>query len=333
MKNDRTKSQRRRERTLVLALSLLFLSAALFSVFVGFIAPPSLTDSSASGTLREVVVKPTESADPLPSAAARRPDCFMILVSGLDDGNGGSDTNILVRFDAGNGTIDLVSLPRDTLLHHEWRSNKLNFAYAKGGTELLRQEVSNLLGVPVDYTVTVDLTGFIRLVDQIGGVDFEIPVDMDYDDPAQDLHIHFSKGLRHLNGQEAMEVVRWRKNNDGTGYATADIGRIGTQQAFLKAVAQKALTLNNVPALADMFFSCVKTDSLTTGNLIWLGNEARKIGMDGVSFHTLPGNGAASYHRESVYALDREATLALVNEALNPYVEPITADRLDILVP
>ncbi len=270
-----------------------------------------------------------------PPARERREFCYNILVSGVDDGNGGSDTNILMRFDATGKRIDLVSLPRDTLLNHTWYSNKLNFAYAKGGIELLQSEVSSLLGVPVDFYVKVNLKGFIRLVDEIGGVEFDVPINMDYDDPVQDLHIHYSKGMQHLTGQQAMEVVRFRHNNDGTGYGTEDIGRIGTQQKFLKAVAKKLLDVGNVdkiPAFVEIFNTYVKTD-LTVSNLIWLGTQALDIGMDNLHFHTLPGDGTGYYRRESVYVLDRDATLELINEALNPYTTPITMDETNILVP
>ena len=272
-----------------------------------------------------------ESAPPAP-ARKRLPYCYTILLSGVDDAGGGSDTNLLARFDAGNKRVDVVSLPRDTLLHTARASNKLNFAYASGGTERLRADIENLLGVPVDFTVTVDLKGFAALVNRIGGVDFDVPEDMDYDDPAQRLHIHYTKGPQHLNGRQAMEVLRWRKNNDGGGYADADIGRIATQQAFLKAVAKQTLCLENAPALAQVFSTYVTTD-LSIGNLVWLAGEALSIGMEGLHFHTLPGNGSGFYRRESVYVLDPEATLTLVNEALNPYDEALTMDALDILVP
>ena len=262
----------------------------------------------------------------------RRPYCYTILVSGVDDAGGGCDTNLLVRLDVPNGRIDAVSLPRDTLLHTQRHSNKLNFAYASGGTERLRADVERLLGVPVDSAVTVDLKGFVTLIDRIGGVDFDVPADMDYDDPAQNLHIHYEKGAQHLSGQQAMEVVRWRKNNAGGGYADADLGRIETQQAFLKAAARQALRLRNVPALARTLAACVKTD-LTAANLAWLAGEAAKIGTEGLRFHTLPGDGAGWYRGESVFVLDPDATLALVNEALNPYDRPIAAEELDILVP
>ena len=331
-------AKRRPERLVVTLLSLLFLSTAVFAtVKYVFRAPELDTDKpvvTPDGTASADVDR-TDTDEPDAPGRTRRKYCYNILVSGLDDDNGGSDTNILVRFDVPNKRIDLVSLPRDTLLHNEYRNNKLNFAYAKGGTELLMEQIANLLGVPVDFYVTVNLKGFIALVDQIDGVDFDIPINMDYDDPYQDLHIHFTKGPRHLNGQEAMEVVRFRHNNDGTGYGTEDIGRIGTQQAFLKAVAKQLLQIGNVkniPALVDIFYTYVKTD-LTTGNLVWLGNEALNIGTENIHFATLPGDGSGYYNKQSVYVLDAQATCDLVNEALNPYNEALTLEDMDILVP
>ena len=331
-------AKRRPERLVVTLLSLLFLSTAVFAtVKYVFRAPELDTDKpvvTPDGTASADVDR-TDTDEPDAPGRTRREYCYNILVSGLDDDNGGSDTNILVRFDVLNKRIDLVSLPRDTLLHNEYRNNKLNFAYAKGGTELLMEQIENLLGIPVDFYVTVNLKGFIALVDQIDGVDFDIPINMDYDDPYQDLHIHFTKGPRHLNGQEAMEVVRFRHNNDGTGYGTEDIGRIGTQQAFLKAVAKQLLQIGNVkniPALVDIFYTYVKTD-LTTGNLVWLGNEALNIGTENIHFATLPGDGSGYYNKQSVYVLDAQATCDLVNEALNPYNEALTLEDMDILVP
>ena len=330
----KNKPKRRVEQLVASLLSLLFLTTAAVATVKYLVrapepdqAPPAVEDADAQQAPEQ-----DDQAAPMTNGRARKQYCYTILLSGLDNDNGGSDTNILMRFDAVHKSINLVSLPRDTLLNHTWRSNKLNFAYASGGTELLRKEISNLLGIPVDFHVTVDLKGFISLVDQIGGVDFDVPVNMDYDDPYQDLHIHYAKGMRHLNGQQAMEVVRWRKNNDGTGYATADIGRIGTQQAFLTQVARQLLSVKNVPAMAEVFLKYVKTD-LKLGNLVWLGNEALDIGMEGVSFYTLPGDGSGWYKGESVYTLDPEATLALVNEALNPYVDPISMEDMDICIP
>ena len=323
-------AKRRPERLVVTLLSLLFLSTAVFAtVKYVFRAPELDTDKpvvTPDGTASTDVDR-TGTDEPDALGRTRRKYCYNILVSGLDDDNGGSDTNILVRFDVPNKRIDLVSLPRDTLLHNEYRNNKLNFAYAKGGTELLMEQIENLLGIPVDFYVTVNLKGFIALVDQIDGVDFDIPINMDYDDPYQDLHIHFTKGPRHLNGQEAMEVVRFRHNNDGTGYGSEDLGRMQTQQNFLKAVAQQTLTLSNVDKVgefAKIFQQYVDTD-LSLGNLAWLGKEAISMGVDKISFSTLPNEWRSPY----IY-LDPDATLELVNQYLNPYVEDRTMEDLDI---
>ena len=263
-----------------------------------------------------------EEAEALRSHYERKPKFWTILVSGVDDGNGGSDTNILVALDAKTHYIYGVSIPRDTKANIGGKNHKINFAYNSGGMELMADTISDQLGIPVDYTVLVDLRAFEALVDAIGGVDFYIPVDMDYDDPYQDLYIHFSKGMRHLNGIDALKVVRFRE-----GYASQDIGRMQTQQDFLKAVAKKLMTPASILKLDDfckIFLQYVDTE-LTVGNLVWMGTEAANMGMENIEFSTLPGAWKSPY----IY-LDQEAVLALVNERLNPYVEDRTAEDLNI---
>ncbi len=242
----------------ILPAALLICAAALLHDAV---RAPALPERGAPPAASVRLISPvpaahTERDAPLAAVRTRRAHCYNILLSGIDASGGGSDTNLLVRFDVPARRIDAVSLPRDTLLHHAWYSNKLNYAYASGGSELLRSEIENLLGVPVDYCVSVHLSGFIDLIDRIGGIDFDIPVDMDYDDPAQGLHIHYTKGPHHLNGRQAMEVVRWRKNNNGVGYADADIGRIRTQQAFLRSAAAQAARCANTAILCDSPADC-----------------------------------------------------------------------------
>ena len=259
--------------------------------------------------------------------AERKDKFYTILVSGCDDGNGNSDTNILLAVDAENNYIHGVSIARDTKAVWDGKSHKINAAFGSGGMEKLAEVVSDQLGIPVDFTVSVDLTGFVALVDAIGGVDFEVPINMNYDDPYQDLYIHFSAGMQHLTGEEALKVVRFRHNNDGSGYGSEDIGRMQTQQNFLKAVAKQTLTLSNVdkiPEFARIFNEYVETD-LTLGNLAWLGKEAISMGADAVSFSTLPGEWKSPY----IY-LDPEATLELVNQYLNPYVEDRVMADLNI---
>lgn len=335
-------SRKRRNRTslqavTVFTVSALFIVIALFGLYRCFSQPLVLPDEKQpdDSSQEEGTKLIPEQAETTNAPDGRKDDFFTILISGLDDENGGSDTNMLVALDAANGSINVVSLPRDTLLNVDWTVKKLNNAYHHGGIDGTMAHVSNLLGIPVDFHVTVDLQAFVELVDAIDGVDFEIPVDMDYDDPVQDLHIHFQKGMRHLDGKEALQVVRWRQNNDGTGYPTADIGRIGTQQAFLTAVAKQTLQLSNwdkIPAMAEIFQKWVDTD-LKLSNLIWIGEQALTMGSENIAFHTLPGDGAGWYKGASYYVLDAEATLELINTYFNPYTHPLTLDDMDILVP
>ena len=309
----------------VLIVSVLFVMTALIGLYKCFSQEPV-----------PVQDQPQEPGDVSEPTGTERKDHFhTILIGGLDDENGGSDTNLLVALDSESGAIHVVSLPRDTLLDVSWSVKKLNNAYHYGGFSRTMEEVSRLLGIPIDHYVTVDLQAFEELVDAIDGVDFDIPVDMDYDDPAQDLHIHFQAGPRHLTGAEALRVVRWRKNNDGTGYPTADIGRIGTQQAFLTAVAKQTLKLSNldkIPEMAEIFEKWVDTD-LKLSNLIWIGEQALSIGSDNISFHTLPGDGAGWYQGGSYYVLDAEGVLEMVNTYFNPYHRELTLEDMDILVP
>lgn len=331
-KRKKKQSGSRGERVVVTLLSLLFLTVAVVATVKYVVrAPEPVTDGEDQQTQQDGTAEDSDAIQTISNGKERKKYCYTILAYGVDNDAGGSDTNMLMRFDAESKKIDVVSLPRDTLMSN---GHKLNSSYNNGGTEKLRSNIEDMLGVPVDFYVSVDLKGFIALIDQIGGVEFDVPCDMDYDDPYQDLHIHFKAGLQKLNGQQAMEVVRFRHNNDNTGYGgRQDLGRIGTQQAFLKTVAQKLMKLENVPAMAETFLKYVKTD-LTLGNLMWLANQALSMGgTDAISFATLPGDGSGWYKGMSVYALDPEQVLEMTNSMLNPYATDITADDQNILVP
>lgn len=245
MSRGARRRQRQQPRTLqVFLIIVLILLTACVAVKAFFLkAPEQKVD--------ELPSQPSSTGDPqlseeeqaaqeaLRSHLERKGGFYTILVSGSDDGNGNSDTNILVAVDTVNGYVYGVSIPRDSKAVWDGKSHKINAAFGKGGMTKLAEVVSDQLGIPVDYTVSVDLTGFEALVEAIGGVNFDVPINMDYDDPIQNLSIHFKKGVQYLNGADAMRVVRFRHNNDGTGYGSEDLGRMQTQQKFLKAVAKK----------------------------------------------------------------------------------------------
>ena len=320
--------QRRRRRSWPRTILLIvFVLAILAGIYACLVRKPQVQPDPAGSTSQDVSSSSSASSEPTP-VKERKDDFFTILVSGTDDGNGCADTNILVGFDAKNQAITCVSIPRDTGVYIDGKSQKVNAAYGKGGMALLADTVSDALGIPVDFTVEVSLEAFVKLVDEIGGVDFYVPLNMNYDDPYEDLHIHFSKGTQHLNGRDALKVVRFRHNNDGSGYGTEDIGRIGTQQAFLKTVFQKMLANpQKITGYVKIFSEYVKTD-LAVSEVAWFGEQAILMGLDKLSFATLPGEWSSRLNR---WVIDPEAALTLINSGLNPCVADRTLDDLHLV--
>ena len=118
---------------------------------------------------------------------------FNVLLLGGDKVNKNSDTMMLANFDPENCKINIMSIPRDTKVTIENKARKINFAFPHGGIDLTVKTVSELLDVNIKYYAFVDTAAFREIIDLLGGVDYYIPADMNYDDPTQNLHIHLKK--------------------------------------------------------------------------------------------------------------------------------------------
>ena len=268
-----------------------------------------------------------DTADPAPDASpdARKDDCWTFLLIGTDRVGANTDTLMYLTYDVGEQTVSVASIPRDTKVDADRRVKKINSAYAYGGMDGLKQEIYQTFGLPVDYYIKVDVQAFVALVDEVDGIDFYVPCDMDYDDPWQDLSIHYKEGMQHLSGQQALEVCRFRHNNDMTGYS--DTGRMETQRGVLTAVAQKVISwgsLARINGYLEIFSEYVETD-LSLTDMMWFASQAIYFDMDGLNTMTMP----AEWHSPYMY-LDPEGTLEMVNTYLNPYEEPRTAEQLNI---
>ncbi|MGN0969070.1 MAG: LCP family protein [Oscillospiraceae bacterium] len=342
-KKPRTRQEKIRLTVILALVILLALLLVLFAVYRAWAKPPEVPGEEPNKTA-------DSAANEIPgveTGGERKKDFYTFLVVGRDTGGGGNtDTILLAAYDISNQRLNVMSIPRDTMVNVSWDIKRINSVYnANGGGDegirALYTEVSQLVGFVPDFEVVVEWKAVGELVDAIGGVWFDVPRNMNYDDPTQDLHIHINKGYQQLDGEQAMGVVRWRQNNDGTGYVTGDIGRIETQQAFLKAVIAQCLKIQNVTKIqefARIFTENVQTD-LTVGNLVWFAEQAIFGGltMENVSFITLPGNYNASawsrtYQNYQSYVLpDGEELLAVVNEYFNPYLEDRVASQQDIM--
>ncbi len=263
-----------------------------------------------------------------PGDYARKRRCYTFLLVGMDKVGSNTDSLIVVRYDVDEQDVSMASIPRDTCVNVKRKLKKINAAYANGGMEQLTEEVSRTFGLPLDFYIKVDVKGFVALVDELGGVDFDVPCAMNYDDPAQDLHIHYEPGMQHLSGQQALEVCRFRHNNDNTGYT--DTGRMETQRGVLTAVAKKLLSWNNVTKLNNYLKIAAEhvDTNLSATDMAWFAQKG--LGFDAGNdekLHTMMF--PASWHTPYMY-LDPDATLEMVNAFLNPYKTPRTADMLDI---
>ncbi|MEG1879644.1 MAG: LCP family protein, partial [Pseudoflavonifractor sp.] len=283
-----------------------------------------------------------------PAALQRKDLTYTFLLAASDQVSGNSDTIMVATYDVKNQKVGLASLPRDTLVSRKIGKHsyhKLNAAYALGGVEELKAAVSDLLGIPIDFYITVDVKSFVKIVDAAGGIDFEVPVYMNYDAPDQDLHIHYEPRLyRDLTGQQVLEIARCRKNSDGKGtypnniydaYPDADIGRSRTQQALMKAVAKKLVSWGSIPKIThfvEILNQSVKTD-LTLDNMLYFATSALQVDLEtGLSSGTFAGDGTVTYKGSKwCYQYDKPAALEMINNLLNPYTTAVTEDMTHIL--
>ncbi|MDR1913734.1 MAG: LCP family protein [Clostridiales bacterium] len=183
------------------------------------------------------------------------------IVFGLDKSQKRSDSMILGQFDPSDESLELVSVPRDTLISTDQGQMKLNAAYSVS-REFAIEQIENLLGVTLPYYITINLEAFKDVVDEIGGVEFEVPFRMRYYDPAQNLNIDLEPGYQTLNGIQAEGLVRFRKSSDGSHSEYNDWDRTLTQQEFVKAVLMKFSQRENVdiPKIAGIFLEYVETN-------------------------------------------------------------------------
>ena len=266
--------------------------------------------------------------------ASHKEGFYNILIVGTDDDGTRTDTIMIARMDVKDHTVAIMSIPRDTLIESSMTVPKINGAYGyagKGekGIKNLKSHLSTLLGFEVDGYAIVNLNAFVELVDLVDGVEFDVPMRMYYSDPTQDLYIDLQPGKQTLDGEHAMQLVRFRK-----GYATQDIQRTQVQQQFLKALAKKCLNVVNLTKIGEMaqIFADHVTTDLSVGNIAYFGQELLKCDFDNMFTYTLEGE-AVMMDGVSYYAIYLHNTLEAVNEYFNPYEADITEGNVTILTP
>jgi len=262
----------------------------------------------------------------------RNEDIFTFLLLGDDGGN--TDTIMVVAFDVSDHSVNVVGIPRDTLVNVRWAIKKANSIRANmmgryrdegnAREELAMQatleEFGRFLGFVPDFWITVNVNTFPRLVDAIGGVDFRVPRSI--------THSNFtvSGGQQRLTGRQAIHVLRYR------GYADGDIQRMNVGHDFLMAMFNQLMANRDsidIPTMADIFMRYVRTN-IQLNHLIWFGREFLSVQAEDISFYTMPGvfeNIAGGFYISVLL----DEWLEMVNEKLNPFNVEITEEATSIL--
>jgi LCP family protein required for cell wall assembly len=266
-----------------------------------------------------------------------------ILVMGVDIGDPNSvsasdpkrtDTLILANYNAEDNKISLISIPRDILIEINNRNQKINAAHAIGGVTLAVSAVEELLGVDIDYYGKIDYEGFRSVINAIGGVDMDITRDMNYNDRAQNLSIHFKKGTTvHLDGKKAEEFFRWRKNNDGSGFADGDLGRIKNQQMFIAKVMEKLKSPSiviKIPSILSSIQNYVETN-MSANDIIKYGYTFATINSENLTMDTIKGD-PKYINKVSYLIYNEEANQQILSKIFNGNAEYIDKSKLRIKV-
>jgi LCP family protein required for cell wall assembly len=235
-----------------------------------------------------------------------------VLAIGFDKGGYRTDTMIIISFDPKTSKVNLISIPRDTLIGIKGKRMKLNAAFGVGKFDMTINAIKKLTGLPIHYYVAVDTAGFKNIIDVLGGVQFDVPKDMKYYDPYQNLNINLKKGPQLLNGDKAEQLVRYRK------YASADLEREEVQKKFIKALIEQKLTLANasdvtkMKGLYDNITKYIKTNATFNDGVKYFVS-AMKIKSDSFQTFTLPGQ-PKMINGVSYYIYDKAKTDQLISQ-------------------
>ncbi len=230
-----------------------------------------------------------------------------------------TDFIMLGIYDPNTREVNLMSIPRDTKFDDTDRKINSVYAWYGGKPEKTVEIVEELTGVKVDYYVLFKTKVLRDLVDAVDGVTVDVPINMNYDDPYQNLYIHLKKGTQKLNGKQAEQFVRFRKNNDGTGYARGDVDRIQAQQQFIKAMAARCLEPQNLvkaKQLIGIVLDNTKTN-VTQDVAYQYIDDAVAFKTDRIRMETLPGEGGYAPNGISYFFVNKEEAAKLIDELFN----------------
>ena len=259
---------------------------------------------------------------------------LQVLLMGVSTDQEGvalTDTIIVASYNPNTQKAVLLSIPRDSFTGKNTKravaSDKINAIYNMTRDPMKTvKAVNELTGLNLEHYAIIQTEALIELVDAIGPIEYYVPTDMNYDDTSQDLHIHFEEGLQEIDGQAAEELLRFRKNNDGTSfpeeYGDNDIGRMRNQRDFITAVVQQTVKLENITKLGTII-DIASRNLITDLDFNILKDYlpyAVEFSTENLQTASLPGSvpDLSQTNGVSIYVVDKEETEQLVKELFYP---------------
>lgn len=240
------------------------------------------------------------------------PDRVNFLLLGLAEKN--TDTIMVASYDTAAQTVDIISVPRDTYYarsgYQSYAYNKINSVYRTEGVVGIATAVSETLyGMPIHYYAIVEYDDIRKVMDAIGGVYVDVPFRMKYDDPYADppLHIDIPQGNVLIDSSNVEQYLRFRHGNAGyKSYYNGDLGRIQTQQAFVKLVIKKCLQLNNITDVAKVALQNIQSDITYTGAISLLRKAMGGLDAENITTQRIPGKEATLHNLSFWMPNDKE---------------------------
>lgn len=330
-KSNKNKKKNKKKKSKILNKILLILVIILIALAVGIAYKTKKNGGGIQGLLSTLVGHNEETLKNL--------EPIQVLLMGVSTDNGGrlTDTIIIGTYDPKNQSASLLSIPRDTFVGKNPQtgtaSDKINALYQKSPERTL-EKVNELTGLDIKYYMVIDNQALIKLVDVIGGVEFDVPYvpgGLVYDDPSQDLHINLKSGLQVLNGDQAEQLLRYRHGNldKKTGkylgtypeeYGGNDYGRMRTQREFMIETIKQTIQAKNILKIKDIIdiaYEYIETN-LSIATIKDYVPYAININIDEIRSEVLPGGSYGPTTTPSYplwfFIADKEKTAKLIED-------------------
>ena len=317
-KKDKKKKNKKKEEHKILKLFIIIILLILIALASRFVYYTYKNGGGLQGVLATALGHDENTKKNLPEFKA------LLMGISIDIDTKLTDTIIVASYNPNTQKATMMSIPRDTFVGYSEKkatgSDKINAIYSiKNGPEGVLEEVNELTDLDIKYYAVVETDALVKLVDAIGGVTFNVPIDMKYDDPTQNLHIDLKAGEQEIDGAKAEQLLRFRHNNNGTSYPAEygdnDIGRMRTQREFMSETMRQTLKVENIFKLGQILD--IAKESIET-NINF--NDAKdylpylvEFKTENLVSDTLPGQ-PKMMNDLWFYKCDEKATKELVNK-------------------